>query len=712
MTGLTTEELIGFVESVDGTISRAWPTARVAGEDDNGEVLTELWKTASELGWTDLQKSSALDAVIAACERLGRVACPLPLMDIYVTMLLFASDARLVEQVVTGEVRPVVVAGVAGVDVVKYVESAFSATHVVVIDQVGAATLRTVDRVTVTAGLAKPDWSEVELGRVVAQAAAGDALIEDAKVLLRLGLMARAIGAAQRSLEFSIEHAKDRVAFGKPIGAFQAVAHRTVDGATGIAATLGLVNEAVKSYLANRPNWHLASELAVEFGGPAAISAQFGAHHTLAAQGFFEEHEMPWLFRRVNADIVHLDEWKLAEGEVADVLIESDQHLPLLELGEEAEAFRREVAAFLKPYEHDEAVDHLFGEEGHVELTRAAAEKGYITMSWPVEAGGMGASVEKQMVIAEEMSYRRLMLPGKGGADMLGTVILRHGTPEQRARFLPLIATGEFPFYLGYSEPEIGSDLANLKTRAVRDGDEWVVNGRKMWGSGAHVAEWIWLATRTDPEAVPSHAGITVFLTKVDRPGFEIQKHRALSGEISCSTFLDDFRIPDADRIGDVNGGWKVITEALAQERVMMANFASAILRMLDDMLDEVRRDPFGIVGDRGSAKRHLITELAARLQAARGLVNASIRATATSGGGVRLEAPLAKILASVLHEDFGEAALRIFGPAAALGEHLPGVPGRGAFEYNLRLSIMQVVGGGTIDIQKNLVARSLGLPR
>jgi alkylation response protein AidB-like acyl-CoA dehydrogenase len=269
---------------------------------------------------------------------------------------------------------------------------------------------------------------------------------------------------------------------------------------------------------------------------------------------------------------------------------------------------------------------------------------------------------------------------------MLGAAIIRHGTPEQQARILPRIASGDFSFYLGYSEPEVGSDLASLRTRAVRDGDAWIVNGRKMWGTGAHRADWVWLAARTDPDTTPPHAGITVFLTRTDRPGFELQQHMALSGEISCSTFFDDFRIPDTDRIGEVNGGWRVITDALARERVLMAGNAATLLRLLDDMLAEIRTDPHGTVGPRGSAKRRLISELAARLQAARALVNASVRATAKGGDGARLEAPMAKIIATQLMEDFSEAALRIFGPSAALGEGLPGVPGRGAFEANLRV--------------------------
>jgi len=711
MAGLSPSELQQFSDAVDGVLSSLWPQARTAGEDDDGTVLGAVWEAAARQGWTALASDGALDAVVSAMSRLGRVACPLPLMDVYVAATLASASEELAVAITAGDVRPVVATSVLDSPTVRFAEAAQCATHVLLLLD-GEITLRKIAAVIETPGLARPSWADVTLSDAITlRATPGRDTTENAKALLRLGLAARAVGAAERTVEFSIAHAKERVAFGKPIGSFQAVSHRAVNGATDITASKALIREAVEGYLLNRQNWPLTVQLAVQFAAPAAVNSQFGAHHTLAATGYFEEHDAPWLFRRVNADLSALDGINLRAGEVADMLINSAVGLPFLELGDRAEEFRKEVRTFSVPFRPTTAVVH-FDDRTNQELREAAVEQGYLTLSWPASAGGREASVEEQMVLSEELAYERIHVMGKGAADMLGRAIIRHGTGEQQARYLPLIASGNFPFFLGYSEPEIGSDLANLRTRAVRDGDEWIVNGRKMWGTGAHRAEWVWLAARTDPDAKPPHAGITVFLTRVDRPGFEAQRHTALSGEISCPTFFDDFRVPDTDRVGEVNGGWRVISEALAHERVAMANTASILLRLMDDMLAEIRKDPEGTVGASGSAKRHTISELAARLQASRALVNASVRAAAKAGGGARLEAPMAKILATQLLEDFSEAALRVFGPAAALGEDVPDVPGRGAFEYNLRLSIMQVVGGGTIDIQRNLVARALGLPR
>jgi alkylation response protein AidB-like acyl-CoA dehydrogenase len=710
MAVLEVDEIAEFTASARGALQRVWPAAEVSGEPDaGGDRLRAVWETAAEQGWTDLGREDLLDAAIATMRELGAVACPLPIIDVYVASRLFADDA-VADEIAAGAVRPVVVAGA---EDRRFVEAAGAATHVLVLPAgAGTAELRALTGGTPTEGLARPAWSDVELGEVAASVAVDAAAVEGARVTLRLGLVARAVAAAERSHALALAHASDRMQFGKPIGSYQAVQHRAVDGAADVAATRALVDEAVRRYASTHGSWRLAAEIAVAFGTRVAPNVQFGAHHTLAAIGYFEEHPAPWLFRRVHADVSRVALFPLAAGELADQLVEGSQGLPDLDLGPAAEALRTRFRDDLATLWKDEGSKRGSGMEMDDELTEALAERGYFTLGWPKEHGGAEATIEEQAAVQEESQYRGLPVgQARGAANLLGASIMRHGSAEQKERYLPQIAQGRMRFYLGYSEPEVGSDLASVQTRAVRDGDEWVINGAKMWGTGAQHADYVWLATRTDPDAKPRHAGITVFLLPTKLPGWDIQEHVALSGEISCTTFFDDVRVPDSMRVGDVNGGWKVITDALAAERVEMAGVSAQLLRQLDELLAVVREDPERLIGGRGSAKRALLTEVASRLQAARALTTVSLRATA-GGGGARLEAPMAKILASELSEAFGEAALSILGPAATLSAGQPGVPGGGAFEYGLRWSIMQVVGGGTADIQRNLVARALGMPR
>lgn len=702
---LSPEELRGFRDSVDRLLIRHWPAPGTpippSGEED-------FWRVAAGNGWSDLGPSGAIDAVIDSSIRIGRVASNFPLPDLYVATRIFADEPTLADDLASADLRAVVLAAGADTDAVRCVDAAAAATHALILDE-GEAVLRVIESRTVTAGLARPDWYDVELGAIHARVALSTAEVEHYRAILRLGLVARAVGAARRTWELSIEHAKQRSAFGHRIGSFQAVSHRAVDGATELTAAELLLAEAAAALAAARPDAVLAAELAVEFGRNAAVAAQFGAQHTLAATGYFEEHEAPWLFRRVHADLARLGQYIPAAG-AAEMLL-AGGGLPALGLGQDAEAFRDEMREFLRPFAGEASVSG-FGHHASEAFVRAAIDRGYVTMAWPTRFGGKQASAEQQIVMAEELAYHRLPLMAKTAADLLGTAVIRHGSVEQQQRILPLIAAGRLPFYLGYSEPETGSDLANLSTTAVRDGDEWIVNGRKMWGTGADIAEWVWLAVRTDPAATPPHAGITVFLTRLDRPGWECQHHRALSGETSSSTFFDDYRIPDSDRVGEINGGWVVISEALAHERVNMANTAATLMRLLDDLLTEVRARPHIIREGADFSARAQLSRLAARLQAARVLVNASVRATTVTGGGARLEAPMAKVVSSMLVQDFCVTAQRMLGPLSALSEGSAGVPVHGAIEYTLRLAIMQAVGGGTVDIQRNLMARAHGLPR
>jgi alkylation response protein AidB-like acyl-CoA dehydrogenase len=712
--GMTPEETAVFAASVAGVTAQYWARAVDAGASDaDGQRLSALWAAGADQGWFALGKEEALDAALAAIRELGRVACPLPVADAFVATRILSGEEKIAGQLAAGEIR-VLVALESDADEVHYLDAGPAATHVLTLSarSAGSAVLRPITAHRPLPGMAVPAWSAVTLGAAEATAEVTAASTAEHVTLLRLGLAARALAAAERAHEMAIEHAKTRRQFGQPIGSFGAVQQRVAACQIDVSAGHQLLDRAAAAYASGRADWPLQAEIAVEFIGLAARRVQFGAHHTLAAVGYFEEHDAPWLFRRVQADITRLATLPPRAGTVADVLVEAEVQagtaasLPAFDLGPTGESFRAEIRAFLAAQADPD------GRFDQATLIPAMAERGWFGFGWPPEAGGRNASLAEQVVLQEEAIYARAPVRLQlSSVVLLGNSILRHGTAQQQAAFLPLIRAGQLHFCLGYSEPEAGSDLASLKTRAERSAADggWVINGQKMWTTGGHLASHVWLATRTDPDASPRHAGITVFLVPMDTPGITTRQHRALSGEISCTVFYDDVRVPDSARVGEVNGGWKVITDALAGERVMMGGIAASMLRQLDDLLAWVQADPVERVGPRGSAARAKLGRLAVTLQANRALVAAAIAATA-AGAGARLEAPMAGVLGGELAETFGETLMDIIGPPGALAG--PDAPGGGEFEYGLRLSIMYVVGGGTNDIQRGLIARGLGLPR
>jgi alkylation response protein AidB-like acyl-CoA dehydrogenase len=695
VSSVATSELAAFDDSVARVIEKVWGEAAAA---ENGDI-GELWAVAAEQGWFELGDVGALDLAIAATRRLGRAACPLPLLDGYAATELFDEPSGDMRLVLTGDRGAPVDAGGA-------------ATHVVVIPKMGGtARLYVIAEQTTLPGLAVPSWSRVSLGAVVAERDIDRNQADRALMLTRLGKAARALAAAEYAHEMAIEHAKTRKQFGKPIGSFGAVQQRTAQCQIEIRSANLLIADAVSALAHGRESALLAAEIAVARIAAIAPRVQLAAHHTLAAIGYFNEHPAPWLFRRVHSDVTLLSTIELAQGSVGDVLIETESRLPAADLGEIGEAFRAEYLEFIAERgARDKAPTPM---NVDAEITREMADEGWFGFGWPAEYGGRDASLAEQVVLNEETTYNRVgAFKVLGSVMLLGSSILRHGSEEQKQKFLPIIRAGEMNFCLGYSEPEAGSDLASLRTRAVRDGDEWVITGQKLWTTGAHVSDWVWLAARTDPDAQPRHAGITVFLFPIKTAGVTIQQHTALSGEVSCTVFYDNVRVPDSARVGEVNGGWAVIVDALAGERITMGNIAAALHRQLDDLLAFVRPD-LGLVGPRGSAKRATITDLAVRVQATRALVTAAVQAN-SSDIGAMFDAAMAGVMGGDLAEDFGEATLAIFGPAAALrgGAGDNDIPGGGAFEYGLRQSIMYVVGGGTNDVQRGLIARGLGLPR
>jgi alkylation response protein AidB-like acyl-CoA dehydrogenase len=305
----------------------------------------------------------------------------------------------------------------------------------------------------------------------------------------------------------------------------------------------------------------------------------------------------------------------------------------------------------------------------------------------------------------EALNYHLLPVDMLELTEMAAYAILRAGTIEQRSTFLAPIRTGKLLVALGYSEPDAGSDVAAAKTTATRDGNGWVVNGAKIFTTGAHVSDYVLLLTRTNPDA-PKHRGLTLFLVSLRDPGVEIQPIYTFGGERTNAVFYDDVTVSDDARIGEVDQGWAVLNVALDFERTLMGSFVGQAQRLLDDLLEAVGD------GSLGSAERARIAQLNVRIEAARGLADHVYR-LALAGQAFTVEAAMTKLTVTEAFKDLAYLALDVIGPPALVSGHDTGAPVRGRLEHWFRHSQIATIYGGSNEIQRNIIAgRGLGLPR
>ena len=258
----------------------------------------------------------------------------------------------------------------------------------------------------------------------------------------------------------------------------------------------------------------------------------------------------------------------------------------------EQEKWREEVREFLRealtPALRAELVESEGGElfRGPVEkeFWRSVADRGWLGLNWPKEYGGLEKTAIEQLILLREFTSAGAP-PLPITITSLGPTIIRFGTEENKQAWIPKIISGEVDMALGYSEPDAGSDLASLQTKAVLDGDEWVINGQKIWNSGAHVANHEWLAVRTDPDA-PKHKGISVIIVPIDSPGIEYQPLWTWGDFRTNQIFFDNVRVPKENLIGEVNRGWYYIASALDLERVAIGAFVAELERMLGEFVE------------------------------------------------------------------------------------------------------------------------------
>ena len=581
--------------SLRGFLDEHWSADGVhaTSPDEISAVWTKLvGQGVASLG-CDFTEGGLREISVVMAE-LGRAACPAPmwsaaLANLALSVVHSEAAVNMLEKLHVGEARVAFSFGALDPDrnagsvrlengrasgLLRFVEVAESCTHLLV--TVDKSTLAVVELgasdVSLESTQALGAWGLHEVRLISAPAAlvvlehsvSDDLLIEG-----KLALIARAYGAARRAFELSVDHAKERKQFGQAIGRFQAVQHKLADCLIALEGVRFTLDHA--AYLHDRKdrNWHYFANSAIAFAGDALRRVSLETQHIFGAIGYAEEHEAPRHFKRVHLDTIALGGVPHARRRIASFLLDDGgSGLPQYDLGSAGNALREQARVWLeqnwsggrkaafdaKPFSR---------REFDAEFARDIGKTGWIGLGWSKEFGGQARSPLEQIAFMETME--RGEAP-RIGAAIQANALMMFGTPEQQRKYLPEILRGEAMHGMGYSEPEAGSDLAVLRTRAVRAGDAWIINGQKIWTT-TWWGTYMFLAARTDPDARPPHAGISMFIVPMDAPGITIRPATTMYDGSFANVFYDNVRIPLENMVGELNGGWKVLTGALAFER-------------------------------------------------------------------------------------------------------------------------------------------------
>jgi alkylation response protein AidB-like acyl-CoA dehydrogenase len=353
-----------------------------------------------------------------------------------------------------------------------------------------------------------------------------------------------------------------------------------------------------------------------------------------------------------------------------------------------------------------------FGEAGvYKAVIRQLGSDGWLGIGWPEEYGGQNRSMIEQLIFTDVAADFGVPIPYLT-LNTVGPTIMRYGTDAQKDYFLPKILAGDLHFSIGYSEPGSGTDLASLKTKAVREGDEFVIHGQKMWTSLIQYADWIWLACRTDPD-LPRHKGLSMILVPADADGFSYTPVHTVAGVSTSATYYQDVRVPVTNLVGELNGGWPLITNQLNHERVSLTSSAplTMSLKLVRNWAQETK-NPDG--------NRVIDTEW---VQIALGRAHAKIEAltlinwklAADADAGVPLspaEASATKIYGSELATEVYRSLMEVVGPNAGVVAGSEGAVLAGRVERFYRSALVMTFGGGTNEIQRDIIGYvALGLP-
>ena len=385
------------------------------------------------------------------------------------------------------------------------------------------------------------------------------------------------------------------------------------------------------------------------------------------------------------------------------------------EFSEDERRFGREVERFLAERARPEVMDanpEQLSQTVDTPEKRAfmqeLAERGWLGMSWPKAYGGLERSGTYDFLLTEALSRWGAPQPGKS-VGIVGKTLIRHGNERLKSYFLPRIIRGEIEFAIGYSEPQAGSDAAAMKLRATKVSGGWKLEGKKIWTTSAHFADWYWVGARTDPAS--KHRGITLFLVPMDHPGLTIHPTYTIGDERTNEVFFDDVFVEDDYVVGEVDRGWTYICEALDLERFAMMPVGPLEMKVeaLCAWADESELDGEPVRGD--EQVRRTVARALTQLEVAR-MLQRRVISEALKDRVPTVESSQYKLYMNELGQRVANWALDLMGPAAQLKPGEEDAPVGGRFERSYRYTVVDTIGGGTSEIQKNIIARrGLGLP-
>ena len=378
-----------------------------------------------------------------------------------------------------------------------------------------------------------------------------------------------------------------------------------------------------------------------------------------------------------------------------------------IELAPEQHALREELRTYFEsiPRTHGRTAWNEPRAPDYRDVGRRLGRDGWLGVGWPVEYGGQGRGPVEQLIFFEEAERARVPMPVIA-LNTVGPTLMRFGTQVQKDFFLPKILAGEIDFAIGYTEPEAGTDLASLRTRAVRDGDEYVINGSKVFTSGAEECEYIWLATRTDPD-VPKHRGISIFIIDASTPGVKVTPITTLAGLQTTATYYEDVRVPAERMVGEENQGWQLITNQLNHERVALAT-TGWVRKIWEDVVQWAR--------DEGMIELPWVQLNLARVDAmveALKLFNWRVAAGLSSDALSAADASAQKVFGTESYIECYRLMLEVVGSAGYVKRGSAGAVLNGVLEQAYRSAVILTFGGGVNEVQRMIIATAgLGMPR